>query len=549
MPLRLSRPQDWLAIRAPVVMLAGAVALLFLVACTNVAHLLLARGAARQRELAVRHALGAGRSRLVRQLLTESLVLAAFGGALAVAVGWAALRLLIAERPPTMVALTYVSERGMVPIAAVLTIGCSMAIGMLAALRTARRDVGVAIRAAAWSTPRTGQRLRASLVIGEVALSTTLLVGALLLIHSVVSLERRTVGFDPRGLYSVDRDEGGVEATLHERGASIGVLGITDGNVPVGAGVRGFEMLTTFDTPERPAAPTDTPRGVGMADVASNFFEVTRTPFLAGHTFDDGSKARNEVIVSASLARQIWPDGIAVGQRFRPSNSPGPSSSGPAMPGAQSSPTPWRTVIGVVPDARFNRIDDEDAKMYEAGEGAALIVRLDPRMPDAVARLTALARSGVSDSLAATRVAVTDVEGEIEKSLAEPRFLTSILVALALLGMVLAAVGLFGVISYAVGQRTREIGVRMTLGATRGSIARLVVGDGMRLAIVGIAIGLVGAAMATRVIERALYGLPRLDPLAFAGGASLLLVVSAVACLVPTVRAAAIDPALAVRAE
>ncbi len=206
MKLTLTRPQDWLAIRQPLVMLTAAVALLLLVACTNVAHLLLARGAVRQRELAIRNALGAARSRLVRQLATESMLLALVGGALAVMVGWAGLHVLMALRPDSrdFNALTYVSaDRGMIAIAATLTIGCGLVVGVLAAMRSARRDIAVNLRVGAASTAYGARRLRSLLVVGEVAVSATLLVGALLLVHTLFALEHTDVGFDTLGLYGV----------------------------------------------------------------------------------------------------------------------------------------------------------------------------------------------------------------------------------------------------------------------------------------------------------------------------------------------------------
>jgi hypothetical protein len=204
MQLRLTRPQDRLQIREALIMLTGAVALLLLVACTNVAHLLLARGATRQREFAVRHALGAARLRLLRQLVTESVVLATIGGTLAAVVGWGGLELLAAVRPEKLVALSHVSTRhGVLPIAAVLAIACGFVIGLLAALRTAHHDLGTSLRGSTSSASTGSRRLRSSLVVAEVALSTTLLVDALLLIHAVYDLQHTRLGFDASDLYAV----------------------------------------------------------------------------------------------------------------------------------------------------------------------------------------------------------------------------------------------------------------------------------------------------------------------------------------------------------
>ena len=554
MPLRLTRPQDWLAIRQPLVMLTGAVALLLVVACANIAHLLLARGAARQRELAVRHALGAGRARLVRQLVTECMVLAAMGGALAVFVAWAGLQLLAAVRPTNMnlFALTYVStDRGILSIASMLAILCGLAVGVLAALRTAHRDLGISLRVGASSTPLGSGRLRASLVVGEVALSGTLLVGALLLIHAVFDLQRTDLGFDARGLYAVSfslphetppAERAAFAAFVRARAAGVpGLKGVT---LAVGVpALRGPHMIALYETPGHEASPGDASGGVALYSVAPDYFAMMRMPLLAGRTFDDGSQSRNEVIISATLARQVWPDGIAVGRRLRN-----------AVPKSRGVIEPWQTVIGVVPDVVTDLVGGTASpgfyRPFDATAGGFLMnsVTLIVRLPgaDAAARLKQFAASVQPNK---TETVVANVRETIDQSLAEPRFTMRVLVAFAALGVLLAAIGLFGVISYSVGQRTREIGVRMTLGATRGSIARLVVGDGIRLALVGIGVGLVGAVAATRLIQNLLYGVSRLDPFSFGLGAALLLAVSVIACVVPMLRATAVDPVIAVRVE
>ncbi len=519
--LHLHRPQDTLSFRQPLVMLTAAVALLLLVAATNVTHLLLARGAARHRELAVRSALGARRSRLVRQLVTESMLLAVIGGALAVAVGWVGLRLLLVLRPPSLRALTFVvADHGVVVIASGLAIGCGLAVGLFAALRTARSDVASSLRSGGSSASVGGRRLRASLVMGQIAISATLLVGALLLIHTVFDLQRAPLGFDARGLYAISGESPDFKARFIERAAEIGAIGVTQGNVPWGGGSSGWVATAAFETPDRPGSPENSSGFVGLPRVSPDYFAILRMPFLAGHTFDAGSAARGEVIVSASVAHQIWPDGIAVGRRYH-------LFSDPTRCVARDQCTDWKTVIGVVPDVVFDRVrgGPANALIYRPGDGT-LLVRVDGA--NALARIRQLATAVQPTG---SRMLIENVGEEIDKSMAEPRFTMGILIAFAALGVTLAAIGLFGVVSHSVGQRTREIGVRMTLGATRGSIARLIVGDGIRVAAAGICLGLIGAAAATRLIAHALYGAARVDPLAFAGGAILLLVLSMIACI------------------
>jgi len=552
MRLALSRPQDDLKIRESLLMLVGAVALLLLVACTNVAHLLLARGASRRHELAVRHALGAARRRLLRQLVTESLVLALFGGALAVVVGWVALLVLEAVRPADMVALAYVTTgRGILAVASILAIGSGLAIGLFAALRVASRQLGGALRAGAMNTQLGGRRLRAALVVGEVALSATLLVGALLLVHAIVDLQRTRLGFDARGLYAVTfaMPRGRAPA---ERSAFVqrlravatalpGVEGVTIAGSPPQP--RYWRMLSILETPEHPAS-GETGEATATNFVAPDFFAMMRMPIIAGRPLDDGSPTRNEVIVSRSLARRLWPNESPLGRRFRN-----------ALVHPDGSRDPWQTVVGVVPDmvqdllesstrpAIYDALSANNANPFTANS-VTLLVRLKADRPTALLRQFA-----ASVEPGTPKPVIANVRESIDQSMAEPKFTMRVLTTFAALGILLAAIGLFGVISYSVGQRTREIGVRMTLGATRTSIARLVLGDGVRLAVIGIVLGLVGATVATRLIGSLLYGVSRFDPISFTLGAVLLLVVAIVACAVPTWRATAVDPVIAVRAE
>jgi putative ABC transport system permease protein len=551
--LHLTKPGSDLAIRQALLMLTAAVALLLLVACTNVAHLLLARGATRQRELAVRHALGAARRRLLRQLVTESVVLALAGGALAVFVGWGGLILLAAARPDNITPLAYVpTHRSVLTIASLLAIGCGLGIGLLAALRTAHRDLGMQLRASASSVLGSSRRLRASLVVGEVALSAILLVGALLLVHAVFDLQRTQLGFDARGVYELTftarqpmppAERASLGDALRARAAANpDIEGVTlAGNAP---SPHGWKMLSVLETPERPATSADVPSGTAIEMAAPDYFSMLRMPFLAGRSFDAGSFERHEVVISTSLARQLWPDGSAIGRRFR---------NGLMRP--DGSHEPWQTVIGVVPDVTVDLTGGNvHPTMYQPLEGqdpnspaapsVVLIVRLAPGA--SVTRLASFAKSAAAPSM---ETSIGNVRERIDRTLAEPKFMMGILTTFAALGVVLAAIGLFGVISYSVGQRTREIGIRMALGASRGTVARLVVGDGVRLALAGIVIGLAGAVAATRLIENLLYGVSRFDPFSFVAGATVLLAVAVVACVVPMLRATGVDPAIAVRAD
>ena len=539
------RPDEKLPFRSTLTMLMGAVALLLLIAFINVAHLLLARGATRERELAVRHALGANRARLLRHLATESLVLGLAGGAGAAAIAWTGLRLIDALRPATVAALSYPSVNGnLVAISATLAIVAGLAVGLLSGLRVAHRNLTRSLRSSGSGGVRSS-RFRAVLVIGEVGLSTTLLVGALLLIHAVFDLQRTDLGFDARGLYHV-RFPGRSDESPEARMAFVSQLEEEAHRLPGtdAVSIMGGSfmwLVSAYETPEQP--PVGEVSGTAVNEVRPGLFEMMGMGLLAGRNLDDGSAARNEVVVSSSLARAIWGAESPLGRQFRDARSKT----------TQGALEPWKTVIGVVPDAVNNVLDRDGAPaiyqalvMKGASGGVTLVIRM--RTADAMARLRAFA-TAIRPQVPGSPTQVESIEETIRLSMAEPRFTMGVLVAFAGVAVLLAAVGLFGVISYSVKERTREIGVRMALGATRGGVARLVIGEGMRLAFLGLSLGLLGAVFASGLLDKMLYGVPQLDPFAFGAGALLLVMISGTACAIPMLQATSIDPIVATRAE
>jgi len=274
--------------------------------------------------------------------------------------------------------------------------------------------------------------------------------------------------------------------------------------------------------------------------VSPDYFAVMGMPLLAGRMFDPGASARHETIVNTTLARLIWPNENPLGRGFRN-----------ARPIAALKD--WMTVIGVVPDVVDNLLASAPQPRVYLPMDPAMTTRLgivtfSVRLRDD-APASSLLHFAASVQPSGSKPLIESVKEKIDRSAAEPRFAMRLMIVFALLGVVLAAIGLYGVIAYSVGQRTREIGVRMTLGATRGSIAKLVVGDGIRLALIGIAVGLAGATAATRLIQSSLYGVSQFDPFSFAVGAVVLLAVAVVACVVPMWRATGVDPVIAVRAD
>jgi predicted permease len=544
--IRLSRPQDDLPFRQALLLLTGAVVLLLLIACSNVSHLLLQRGLTRERELAVRHALGAGRGRLVRQLVTESTLLALAGGALAMLVAWAALNGLMRLRPTDLPALSYLSTtRGVVPLAAGLAIAVGLAVGVLGALHIAHGHLGESLTSGASSAPRRHRRLRATLVIGQFALSATLLVGAILLVRVVVDLERERLGFEPHDLYEVSFRDLHAEhdsqtfqsmttfaTTVRDRAGH--TLGSRDVTIAATA-LPAYMFPLAAETPEHIGAP-EAPTWTTVNYVAPDYFSTLRMPLIVGRPFDEGPLSLNEVIVSRALARQLWHDDNVVGRQFRNTRKEGRLQE-------------WLTVVGVAPDILTNRLDRESKPaLYRPFPGGAISTSLIVRLPrkDAGEVLRRFAKSVQPDPL---MWGVRDVNEQVEQSTAQQRFMMAVLLLFASCGVLLAAIGLFGVVSYAVSQRTREIGVRMAFGATRRDIAGLLLRGALGEVALGLGIGLVGALGVTRLTQTMVYGVHGFDTITFILAAVSVLLASLAACAEPLFRATRVDPVVAIRGE
>jgi len=543
----LSRPQDALPFRRALIMLTGAVIFLLLIACSNVSHLLLQRGLARERELAVRHALGAHRTRLIRQLVTESTLLGTAGGALAMLVGWGTLAVLAQLRPASLPALTHLTTtRGVIPFAAGLAIAIGLTVGVVGALHIAHQHLGQSLRTGVSSASPTHRRMRSALVVGQIALSTVLLAGAVLLIRVVVDLEQVRLGFDHRDLYEVSFGPRDINATespenlvalasmIRDMGGR--VLGTRDLTI-AGDATPDMAGSRVFEAAEHPG--TVVYSGITrLNQVAPDYFSTMRMRLVAGRTFNDGLRSRNEIIVSRTLARQLGYEGNIVGRQFRNSR-----------PRADGSIEPWQTVVGVAPDILATRLHSEPQPvLYQPYPGYAIGTSLIVRLPrkDATNQLRRFAESAQPDRL---RSRVVDVHDKVEQSIAEPRFTMAVLLLFALSGVLLAAIGLFGVMSYSLGARTREIGVRITLGATRRNIAGLFVRDALGQAALGTGIGLLGVTSLTRIIGTSFYGVRSFDTVTLIVAAASMLLASLAACAGPLFHATRVDPVVAIRAE
>lgn len=543
----LVRPGEMVGFRDALLMLSGAVALVLLIACANVAHLLLARSAARQRELAIRAAIGAGRARLLRQLLTESLVLAAVGCAGGAFLGWLGVQAMAAVRPDSLSELDTSRVDTMTLVVTVaLSAATGVIFGLIGAIQASRSSTNEALKSGALSTShsRRQQRLRALLVVSEMALSTTLLVGATLLVRSVAHLQNLDPGFAPEGLYTmqVTLPGPGYQTTpaqsallreIAERARTIpGVQGVTlASGAPPSRNFLIGALQVEGDKPPRP----DERGFISYTGVEPGYFRLMGIRIVEGTAFTDTSSGAAQVIINEGMARQHWPGKSALGRRLRIANV-GKSE--------------WRTIVGVAANASTGGLTSEASEpmlyMPPSSIFRPAIVLRTTGSGNPMPQLRALVAS-IDPALAPPTI--SSVAEMMAKSVAGPRFTMLLLGVFTVLALVLAAVGLYGVMAYSVAQRTREIGIRIALGASTRHIGRRVVRQGAVLALLGVVIGLVGANWATRLIERMLYGVPRTDPMSFVVGGVLLLATALLACVVPMRRAVRVDPVIAMHAE
>lgn len=544
---KLERPSEMVSFRDSLIMLTAAVALVLLIACANVAHLLLARAATRQRELAIRAALGAGSGRLFRQLLTESLLLAAAGCAGGVALGWAGLRTLVAMRPER---LSELSAAEMDTTTLLATVGLSMltgiVLGVIGAVQARHHSTHEALKTGALSTSasRSHQRVRSLLVVSEMALSATLLVGATLLVRSVMHLQQIDPGFTSAGLYSLSvnlpKSSYGTSAAkaafydaLETRARVMpGVQSVT--LAAAAPGGRAF-MIGALQVDDEPAPPPGTTAFIDYNGVATDYFRILGMRILEGSTFTDTTTAAAQVIVNEGLARKYWPTTSALGHRLRV---------------VYNGQGVWKRVVGVVNNAFTGGLMTESSVPFVYTPGTdffmpTLIVRVAPGSTPLPALRGLVSR--LDPHLPAPHL--TSTADAMASSIAGPRFTMMLLAVFTVLAVVLATVGLYGVLAYAVAQRTREIGIRIALGASRRDIARSVVRQGVLLACAGMVIGLVAARAAATIISSMLYGVAPTDPVSFALGATALITTALVACAMPARRAVSVDPLIAMRQE
>jgi putative ABC transport system permease protein len=540
-------------LRTALWVMLGAVAAVLLIACANVANLMLSRAAVREREIGVRLALGATRGRLIHQLLTESVVLAAAGGALGVLLAWAGLRVLTRLAPGDIPRLDQVRIDGVVLAATVaVTVATGIAFGLVPALQGSRPAVFDALREGARGTGgQRRNRVRSALAGAQVALVVVLLTGAGLLIRSFAELQRVQLGFRPDHLLTMNLALS--PAKYQSDAQRVAFYDALAERVRALPGVRGVGATTTIFLSTTPnstnftiegRAPTTDQRNVEVPfdAVTTDYFRTMGIALRRGRTFtaQDGPAAPRVVIINENMARRFWPNEDPLGKRI---------SYGDASDANDST---WMTIVGVVGDMRRTGYDAPvryETFLPEGQIGAGrmtLVVRTSGDPLAAAAPVRAAIRALDPDQPV---FAVKSVDQLLSAMVAQRRFSMALLAAFAGLALALGLVGVYGVTSYLVAQRTREVGLRVALGAQPGQLVRMVVRQGMRVAALGLAVGLAAALALGRLMAGLLYGVGPFDPATLAAVVLGLVAATLLANYLPARRAARVDPLVALRSE
>jgi predicted permease len=540
-------------VRWPLLILVGAVSFVLLIACANVANLLLTRAASRHRELAIRAALGAGRARLLRQLLTESLVLALVGGGAGLLLAQWTTDVLRSLAPAALPRLSDVTIDGYVlAYAAAASVATSLLFGMIPAMHASRGE-----SAALKEGGRSGsdapmrRRVRSLLAVGELAIALMLLVGAGLLIRSFIALNNQDPGFASTGILTLrlqlpaaKYDEPARIATFYEQ--LVERLAALPGVEAAGAGtsllLSRLPNSASINIEGRPAPPPDAPNiPVPYDSVSPEFFSTLKIPLRRGRLFtrNDSPESQQVAIVNESFVRRFFPGEDPLGRRV-------------TFGSTQRPDTQWQTIVGVVADTKRGGFEREPwAEIYfpmrQAPDSRAFVLLRTSGDPTS---LVSAAQSAVwsidrDQAIGAIRT-VRELFAEQE---ANRRFTTLLLGVFAALALLLAIIGIYGVIAYSTAQRTQEIGIRMALGADRASVGRMVLASGLRIAAAGLTIGVLGALALTRVLSGLLFGVGARDPVTFVVVPAALLLVSLAGCWIPARRAMRVDPVIALRGE
>ena len=539
-------------VRPMLLVVLGAVGCVLLIACVNVANLLLSRATAREKEIAVRSALGAARWRIVRQILTESMLIALLGGVLGLMLGVWGVRALVALSPDKLPRLHMVGIDGrMFGFTLAVSLLTGVIFGLAPAFPVSKANLNELLKSG--SRGATGglrhARLRGLLVIAEVSLAFVLLIGAGLLLRSFISLQRVDPGFNPERVltasvnmsYARYSDQRLLATFFQRLLAKIQTLpGVRSAGATTDLPWTGYDENTSFVIEGRPMSEDRGPHA-RYHSVTPDYFRTIGVPLITGRFLAerDDVDAPRVMLINQAMARRYWPNESAVGQRFSFDHRP--------------SEKDWITIVGIVGDVKDtpSAAEAEPAFYWPLAQNIwqrevflAVRTEVDPFTLVEPVRREVLALDkdlAVSDVNTLEQIAAAAVNG--------PRFALLLVAVFAGVALALAAVGIYGVMSYSVGQRTHEIGIRLALGARKGDVLRLVIKQGIVLVLIGAAIGVVSAFALTRVMATLLYGVSATDPLTFAGISLLLVAVALAACYLPARRAMRVDPMVALRYE
>ena len=539
-------------VRPVLLVLLGAVGCLLLIACVNVANLMLVRAAGREREMAVRLALGAGRGRIVRQLLTESALIAGLGGAAGLLLGAWGISGLTALVPRELLPLDQVRLSGTVLIfTLVVSVLTALLFGLLPALHAARTNLNAALKEGGRSVAGSAwERARKGLLVAEVGLALVLLAGAGLMLRTLQSLTRVDPGFNTENLLTLQFSLPGRTYNAERR---LAFFRDCQAHLEALPGVRGaaFTMSlpivesnwnSNFIVADKPVPPPGEAPNAALTPVSANYFETMGIRLLGGRVFSESEMTDTlpVTVINESLARRLWPGENPVGKRLKQGNA--------------ESQAAWREVIGVVADVKLYGMD-QDAPLHiylplaqRNSSKVGLVVRTAGD-PLALASTVEPAIHALDKDLPVTSRSMDQLMGN---AIARQRLTLALLAGFALLALLLAGVGIYGVMSYAVAQRTHELGIRLALGAQTSNVLRLVIKHGMGLAGAGVIIGLAVALTLAKLLtsfSALLYGVKATDPTTFALISLLLLAVALLACWIPARRATKVDPLQALRRE
>ena len=538
-------------IKVPLIVLLAAVAVVLLIACANIANLLLSRATLRSREMAVRRCLGASRHRIVRQLMVESLTVAAVGGMLGLLLAaWSisVLRTALAHEVPL------IESARLKPAVLLFTLAVTVLTGLLFGLAPAVRGTRGSLRQAIKqggrvSTSRSSRRLGDTLVMTQIALALVLLTAAMLLVRSFKNLTSVDPGFVPDRIlsatislpesrYKDDNQTRAFYSRLMERVPHIpGIVSAALCQVvPFSGGGGGYSFTVEGYLP----APGEPARDAWRRSITPNYFDTMGIKLLSGRSFETSDRATTPLvtIIDEKLARHYWPNGNSLGKRIKL--------------GGQTSNAPWLTVVGVVRSVKNRRLD-EDTKyyIYQPFEQwprheTSVVVRTSTQQAEVV---SALRRELKTLDPELPLFDIATVEDTVRKSVSTKLLASSLLTIFAVSALALAVIGIYGVISLNVNNRINEFGIRMALGAQPGNIRRLVVNDGMRVVLIGAVAGIGAALLLTRLLQNLLYGVSPTDPLTFVSVTGVLTIVAFVASYIPARRATKVDPLVALRYE